>query len=153
MKPVPGGFASKKGSCENIFLSTSNTHRTPLGLNIFFQKPDSERCQKRSRKKTQRSAAKRLTDRLQDSKRVQKCQFFVFTFFMCFVITGSRGLGLTPERHEGLKMQLRGTKTVPAGPKSQPSSNEPRHPDAKSAKNPAPPTAPRAQKTSRQGVA
>ena len=51
----------------------------------------------------------------------------------------SWGPRLTPERQKDLKMDTRGSKTVPAGPKIQPSSNQPRHPDAKSAKNPASP--------------
>ena len=72
-----------------------------------------------------------------------------FVFFHFFLFSQGRAPGASglPQSHTkdskcspgGHKIHPGGTKTAPAGAKIQPSSNQLRHPEAKSAKNPASP--------------
>ena len=62
----------------------------------------------------------------------------LFVFLLKLLpMRGSWGPRLAPEPHKGLKMEPRASKTVPTRARVQPSSPQPRRPDAKGAKNPA----------------
>ena len=163
-KAVPGGFESKRRILRKHQFLLSQTHiGRLLDSTISSKNPLRSTAKNALEKRLTKERNKTLAGSILGGSGPKMCpkrlpselpSRFIFRIFFNFSLRRAPGASGSPQSDTkdskcspgGHKIHPGGTKSAPADAKIQPSSNQLRHPEAKSAKNPASPHSTRVSK-------